>query len=182
MYKKTILASFIIIIIFSIFYWFYFIKNTKQEPNKSTVQDSSLPTEFSTKKGTSVTYSPDDEASINEIESKNSDYLLFIKNTDELKNWTLNNNDIHLKNVLVIVAQNPNNEASFDPFVDVLPEKSNEMISFVEKENDTKLIAGLALVYEWYINLSGKYDTLSPEQKQKISVDFAQTQLLLNTK
>ena len=99
-----------------------------------------------------------------------------------ISQWSESKNVEYLKNALLITYKNINNETSFEPWLQEIQNNSSQITLSLNKDSSIETLTSAYTIYEWFIQLSGQYEKLSPEKKQSISRDFMQIQIYINNK
>ncbi len=91
-----------------------------------------------------------------------------------LQDWEITKDKKLLEDSLKLTL-NTDNEAVLEAWVNFIPKNSSELIKIIDTStNKLEVEKTVKLILDWYINLSGNYDKLSPTQKSTISNQYKQ--------
>jgi len=175
--KKYILILILILTLLSGLL-FYFLKNKNNKEKVETFQNIE---DFQTlKQNKEETLNKElhevskeiaqSKSSENSIVSEIKDFIVFWEEKDDLNS---------LITAIRLTNENMSNERIISLWEPTIRTNSSKIVLSLSNEPDKKTLFTASVIYDWFINLSGEYEKLTKEERQKISRDLMQIQLYL---
>lgn len=143
--------------------------NTDEVTNRPVFQTNTSSNSTSTND-----YIPNDTSDYMNETGRGPEDVLNKKISKILFDWTITRDENSLREALAL-SENADNEAILEAWVPFMQKDSAELLKLINTSSDGKRTkAGISVLFQWYINLSGDYEKLSTAKRQQITNQYNQ--------